>query len=208
MTKIKLNFRSLSIPEKIARAQQVVAALTGNPNFPAPHPPLTEVTAAIGALETSARAAHAARIEARMLTAEQRRHEAALLRVMTQLVSHVDSVAGDNESLILSAALDMRAASTTVSLPAAPEGLAAADGSSPGEIELTWEAVRGARAYVVERSSDAQNAAPAWTHVVVAPRSRAFVSGLESGTRYWFRVAAVNAAGQSPWCNAAFKIAP
>ena len=36
MSKIRLNLQMLTIPEKIARAQQIVAALTGNADFTAP----------------------------------------------------------------------------------------------------------------------------------------------------------------------------
>ena len=42
MAKIRLNLGSLTIAEKIAKAQQVFNALTGNANFPAPSPSLGE----------------------------------------------------------------------------------------------------------------------------------------------------------------------
>jgi hypothetical protein len=47
-----------------------------------------------------------------------------------------------------------------------------------------------------------------WTHAGVATKSRATISGLTSGTRYWFRVAAVNSNGQSGWSDPAAKMAP
>lgn len=34
------------------------------------------------------------------------------------------------------------------------------------------------------------------------------ISGLTSGVRYWFRVAAIGASGQSGWSDPATKIAP
>ena len=208
MPKIKLNLRGLTIPEKIARTQQIVAALTGNTNFPTPHPTLAEVMAAVNELETAANAAHAARLEARRLTRAQKLKEDELYRVMMQLASHVSSVAGDDESLILSAGFDTRAPNTPASVPEAPEPLSAEDGTSPGEMRLLWPPVRGARSYVVERSTDAQNNSTTWMHAAVSPRAGVFINGLETGARYWFRVAAVNAAGQGPWCNSTSKIAP
>jgi len=36
MSRIKFNLRSPSIPEKLARSQQIVAALTANTNFRPP----------------------------------------------------------------------------------------------------------------------------------------------------------------------------
>jgi hypothetical protein len=47
-----------------------------------------------------------------------------------------------------------------------------------------------------------------FTHAGVCTRSAFTVTGLTSGTRYWFRVAAINANGQSAWSDPAMKIAP
>ena len=212
MSKIKLNLRNLTIPEKIARSQQIVAALTGNPNFNAPHPPLAQVTAAINELEAASNAAQAARQDAKAKTAAQNAKEEALDRIMTQLVAHVESVAGDDPQLILSAGLDVRASAASASAShlttnAAPSALTAAVGDHDGEIDLSWDAVRGARSYVVERSPDPPTET-SWVHATVATRSRTTIEDLTSGTRYWFRVAAITATGQSGWSNPAMKIAP
>ena len=207
MPKIKLNFRNLSVPEKVARAQQIVAALTGNSNFPTPHPTLAEVTAAADALEAAANAAQAARLEAKRRTAARDVREDELTQLITQLGVHVESVAGGDESRIMSAGLEMRSDRTTdSSAPAAPETLTATTGNHEGEIELSWDTVRGARSYVVERATDPQ--AGPWTQAGVSPRSSLIVEGLESGKRYHFRVAAVTLNGQSPWSNQAVKVAP
>ncbi|MFL6336180.1 MAG: fibronectin type III domain-containing protein [Pyrinomonadaceae bacterium] len=207
MPKIKLNFGRLTIPEKIARTRQVVAALTGNANFPTPHPTLAEVSAAADALEAAANTAQAARFEARRHTVAQGIKEDELQQLMTQVGAYVESVAGADEALIMSAGLEMRSAATADSTaPAAPETLSATTGNHEGEVELSWDTVRGARSYVVERSTDPQ--AGPWTQAGVSPRSSLIIEGLESGKRYYFRVAAVTLNGQSPWSNHAVKVAP
>jgi len=43
---------------------------------------------------------------------------------------------------------------------------------------------------------------------LVATRSAFTVARLTAGTKYWFRVAAVGAAGQGPWSDQAMKMAP
>ena len=208
MARIKLNLHSLSIPEKIARGQQIVTALTNNTNFPAPHPPLAQVTAAIGELEAAANAAQAARQEAKARTAAQNGKEEALDRILTQLVAHVESVAGDEQELVLSAGLDVRGpAAPSTSAPSAPASLTATAGDHDGEIDLSWDTVRNARSYVVERSPDPPTET-SWAHAAVSTRSTATIQGLTSGTRYWFRVAAVTTGGQTPWSNPAVKVAP
>jgi hypothetical protein len=208
MARIKLNLKSMSIPEKIARAQQIVAALTGNPNFTAPHPPLADVTAAIHALETAGNDARAARLEAKRRTSTQGLKEDALDRVLSQLSAHVESVAGDDEALILSAGLQTRAVNAPAPGEAAPpETLTAEAGNHDGEVSLSWATVRGARAYVVEHCLDGA-ADAAWTHAGVTPRPLMYVEGLHSGARYRFRVAVITLRGQSPWSNHAVKTAP
>ncbi|HYY93693.1 MAG TPA: hypothetical protein VE713_04180 [Pyrinomonadaceae bacterium] len=166
MSRIKFNLRHLSIPEKLARSQQIVAALTDNPNFSAPHPPLAQVTAAINELEAATNAAQAARQEAKARTAAQQAKEEALDKIMTQLVAHVESVAGDDPQLIMSAGLDVRAAATA----AAPPALTATVGDHDREIDLSWNTVRGARSYVVERRPDPRPIPPGLTPE--SPRAR------------------------------------
>jgi hypothetical protein len=210
MARIKLNLRSHSIPEKLARAQQIVAALTGNPNFASPHPPLAQVTTVIDELEAASRAAQAARQEAKARTAAQNAKDEALDQTLTQLVAYVESVAGSDEELIMSAGLDVRAAhgpAHTAPNTSASISLTATAGDHDGEIDLSWDTVRGARSYVVERSPDPPSEST-WTHSGVSTRSRTTVEGLNSGTRYWFRVAAVTSSGQTAWSNPVVKIAP
>lgn len=207
MPKIKLNFSRLSIPEKLARARQIVAALTGNTNFPTPTPTLSQVTTAIDELETADNDARAARTEAERRTDVRDQMEDELAQYITRLGGYVESVAGGNEALITLAAFEVRSERTTdTSAPAAPGTLTATAGDDGGEIELSWDAVRGARSYLVERATDPQ--AGPWAMAGVAPRSSLVISGLESGRRYYFRVAAVTLNGQSPWSNHAVKVAP
>jgi hypothetical protein len=208
MARIKLNIRNLTIPEKIARSQQIVTALTSNPNFTSPQPPLAQVTAVINDLEAAYNATQAARQEAKAKTAAQNQKDEALELVMSQIVSYVESVAGNNQEIIMSAGLDVRSASApATSTNSAPTGLTATAGDRDGEIDLSWDTVRGARSYIIERSPDPPTDS-SWTHAGVSTRSSTTIEGLTSGTRYWFRVAAVTTNGQSSYSNFAMKIAP
>src|ERR1041384_1006928 len=53
MPRIRLNLHKLSVTQKIAKAEQIVAALTGNPSFPTPSPTLASITAAANELKTA-----------------------------------------------------------------------------------------------------------------------------------------------------------
>ena len=208
MSKIKLNLSTLSIPHKIGKAQQIVGALTGNASFPTPSPSLANITTATNDLSAAYADAQAARQTAKLATVAQNQREDALDQLLTQLAAHVESVAGNNEELILSAGMDTRAAATpTTDPPGQPQAVTPTAGDRDGEIDLSWDTVTGAKSYVIDKSGDPVTPT-SWFHSGVSTKSSYTARGLTSGTRYWFRVAAVNSNGQSGWSDPATKIAP
>lgn len=207
MAKVKLNIRGLSVPDRIAKAQQIVKFLTGNADFPTPQPTLAAVTAAIGDLQTAFANAQSAKQAAITATSAMHDKDAAFDLILRKLAAYVESIAGDDESKILSAGMSLRSASTATPSSSAPSGLSASEGDHDGSIDLAYDRVAGAKSYVIEISPDPPTAT-SWTHATVSSKSSATLSGLTSGTRYWFRVAAVTSAGQTGWSDPATKIAP
>ena len=208
MSKIKLNFSRLSLTDKIAKARQIVTALTGHATLKTPSPTLATVTAAIDDLEAANTATLAARQEAKARTTDQQNKEDILTRLMTQLAAYVESAAGDDEMLIQSVGMDVRATGSPISdITAPPANLAASAGDRDGEIDLSWDTLAGARSYLIEKSADPPTAT-GWSHAAASTRSRTTIEGLTSGARYWFRVAAINQHGPSGWSDPAMKIAP
>ena len=208
MPKVKLNISRLSISDKIAKCRQIITSMTGNANFPTPNPPLPTVTTALNELEGATNDAQRARQEAKAKTGIQNDKDDTVDGLMSQLAGYVESVAGGDEAIIRSAGMDTKAPPSQPSdIPSAPAGLGATTGDRDGEIDLAWEAVSGAKSYVIEQSVD-PNAANGWSHAGVSARSSQTIARLTSGTRYWFRVAAINAIGQSGWSDPTVKIAP
>jgi hypothetical protein len=206
MAKPKLNLRGLPIPEKIAKARQMVKAMTDNPHFATPQPALATITTAIDNLDAGYAAALAARQNAITTTNILHELEAALDVVLRQLAAYVESVSGQDESKILSAGMGVKSTSTASTAATVPAAFALTAGDHEGELDASWDKVKGA-SYVLERSADPPTAT-SWAHEAVALKSSATISGLVSGTRYWFRVAAVTSGGQSGWSDPATKIAP
>jgi Fibronectin type III domain len=207
MAQIKLNFSRLSIPEKIARARQIVTAMTGNAHFTAPQPPLTSITTAANELDQAASDVQAARQEAKTKTTIQNAKEDALDKLISQEGGYVTAVAGGDEAIIQSASMDVRAAPGASAIPAQPQALSATAGDRDGQMDLSWDPVVSATSYVLETSLDPPTAT-SWKHLGVSTKSSFTVTDLVSGSRVWFRVSAVNAAGQSGWSDPATKIVP
>ena len=207
MSLIKFSIRTMSIPEKVARSRQIVAAMTGNTHFTTPHPALSEVTAAIADLESAANAAQVARQEAKARTLAQNTKEGEFDNLMGRLVAYVESIAAADPQLAVDIGLEIRSPATSSSdTPPAPASLAATDGDFAGQIDLSWDTVAGARSYVVQCSPDPPSDS-SWTHACIATRSQVTVENLVSGTRHWFRVAAVGTRGQGAWSNPVMKMA-
>jgi hypothetical protein len=207
MAKAKLSFRNLSVPEKIAKLRQIITALTGNPDFPHPVPPLATLTAGTDDLETTYTTTQAHKHAWKGSLSNQATKEDTMVQLVSQIVSYVESVAGPNEALIASAGMTPRAVGGPSTLPDVPSDMDATIGNHEGELDLSWDAVSGARSYLIQQTTD-PNAASSWTHAGTSTKSSITINGLTSGTRYWFRVSAVGAAGQSGWSDPATKIAP
>lgn len=207
MARVKLNLRNLSITEKIAKGRQIVTAMTDNARFANPNPPLAEVTTALDDLEKAFALVQAARSEVTTKTVGQDNVEAKLDQTLTQLAGYVESVAGKDDTVITSAGMETKASPSAPTVPTAPPGLSATTGEHEGEIYLTWKPVTNARSYIIEFSLDPATA-NSWTHSGVATAANKTLSSLTSGKRYWFRVAAVGAVGQSGWSEHATKVVP
>ena len=64
MSRIKLNLRQ-PVPDKLQTGRQIIAAMTNNPNFATPHPPLADVAASLATLDEAYKAHQIAKADAR-----------------------------------------------------------------------------------------------------------------------------------------------
>jgi hypothetical protein len=67
-----------------------------------------------------------------------------------------------------------------------------------GRVRLRWKRPVRRCAFSIEATTDPA-ARSGWKHAATCIRQSCVVGGLESGVKYWFRVAASNAHGQGPW---------
>ena len=74
-------------------------------------------------------------------------------------------------------------------------------------LDLTWDRQRGSGSYVIQMTQTA-DVATSWQQIAISATSSYTVQSLTSGQKYWFRVAAINIAGQGPWSDPAEKLAP
>jgi len=93
MSRIKLNLRQ-PVPDKLQTSRQIIAALTNNTNFPNPHPPLADVTAAISTLDEAYKAHQIAKSDARTKASVADDAEIQLDRQLRKLAAYVEKHSG------------------------------------------------------------------------------------------------------------------
>jgi len=206
MAKVKLNLPTLSLTEKVQLARSIVTAMTGNVNFTTPAPTLASLTSAANDVEAKANAAQVKRQAAQTATSIQNDAEAALDLKLGQMANYVEVASNGEEAKIESAGIDVRSPRAPVGLLPAVQALAATGGDMNGECDLNWQPVPKSKNYVIEKSPDPITAS-SWQQVGFSTKSKFTVPGLTSGTKYWFRVAAIGTAGQAPWSDPATALA-
>ncbi len=117
-----------------------------------------------------------------------------------------DETAGDAAKIPISG---FAVASTTAQpigpLPR-PENVKAAMTPTPGVIKVSCEPIKGTQTYIIEFREHLDGTP--WQQAKLSTKSRNDIPGLTSGKTYAFRIAAVGAAGQSPWSDEAVCMAP
>ncbi len=94
-----------------------------------------------------------------------------------------------------------------VNPPATPTNLDAAPYGSTS-IQLTWTASPLATSYKVQRAPDVSGSPGTWGSPVTTSASPYLDTGLSTGTRYWYRLAGNNLAGDSAYTSAESQALP
>ena len=84
-----------------------------------------------------------------------------------------------------------------------PANLVATGGDLEGTVDLSWDALRrGVQTYIAQQATSPSGP---WTQCYLGKASSCTVTGLTSGTQYWFQVSPIGAAGPSAWSEPTTK---
>jgi hypothetical protein len=195
--KVHRSIASLKLPLVISLlvtyVQGILKAMTGNPAFPSPNPPLTTIGSAVSDLQVAETAAVTTRAKGTIATRNEKR--AALLAMLELLRAYVQSVADatpeNAPSIIESAGLALR--KTPVH---APRVFAAKADTVSGSVKLIAPTAGGRAAYLWQYSADAGKT---WLDVSPTLQAKTTVTGLPAGTTVQFRHRSVIKGGASDW---------
>ena len=207
MKKVKFTLDKLSDAQAIQQCTNIKTAMTGNATFATPTPTLTAFGTLITTAQTKLTASDNAATASKQATADKDTALDALRAAASQLATYVELTAAGDESKIMSAGMDVRAARVPAGVPDMVSNLSITSGDNAGELDLQWDPVQGVKSYEIQTSPEPVTAT-SWSNQPSVTKSKTAVTGLTSGARMWVRVRAVNPAGQGAWSEIATKIVP
>ncbi len=193
-----IGFNRLSVPAQIERTRLIVTNMTGNASFSAPNPALVTITTAVDALEV---AYNESRGRDKVKMALMRIRQKELLNLISSLAGYVQSTSEGDEAIILSSGFSVRKTPQPVGPVTAPKDLEVEQGTVTNSLLARWKSVTGGVAYVVEISSDASPEDKTFNPIGVTTKGRFQVDNLNSGEKYWIRVAAIGKEGVGPFSD-------
>ena len=197
---IKLSLFELTFVKLLALLRNVVAKMTGNPNFTTPAVPLADMEKLADDLEAAIEDATNGSRQSKLVRnalADQARE---MLRVMADYVRSV--CAGDVVKLA-SSGFELAKQREPIGIPGTSKRMEARMTGLKGDLELRWASVHGAHGYQVWMADKDPAIEANWQAIGYTTRVRHTVSDLESYKAYWFCVSAIGTAGEGAQCDPA-----
>lgn len=200
--RITNGFSKLSDANLLAKAVGIQTAMTGNTNFPTPNPTLAQLATAISDFQAAMGAADSGD---RNDIADKNAKKTALITVLNNLGSYVVyTVQGDLDKAKTSA-FDFVKPSTP-SLPLGkPSNLVLQDGLNAGEVLTTFDKAESARNYLCQTTPDPLTEQSVWQSQN-STVTKVLITGLPSGQKVWFRIAALGIDGQLVYSDVVSRV--
>ena len=186
------NYDKLSDPGLEVKAQEIIACLTGNANFPAIIPSFAEFTAAAELFATRLSAA-ASRDRVAVILKKDARE--ALLTLMRQLAVIIESLADENVSKLASSGFTLTSPGGNSSPIEAPRDFQLYDGKNSGEMRFSVSKVANAKSYMFQYTKGPVSAESQWISRGSTFKEYTFTN-LPVGERLFCRVAVIGPRGQ------------
>lgn len=189
---IALYLPKLKPEALLALMRNVVAKMTGNPNFTTPAVKMSDLTAKADALEAAIEAAtfgsRQSKLLRNVLVTECR-------DVMTMQADYVRSTCLGDAAMLDSSGFQLARPRVPLPGPDAPPDLKVLRSAVAGVLKIRWKADRGALVYYVEMQDEGSTM---WSRILTTSRVKHEITGLTTGKEYSFRVQVVTASGVSP----------
>ncbi len=182
--KVATSFGSYGQTNLLRKAQQILQSLTDNPNFPTIAPSLNMLSVAIDAF-----GATLANQPSKTNTAAKKVARDALTSALNQIAMNVQMISLTDVTMMLSSGYSLTKSPQPVGVLSKPENFKVLPLYN-GSAKLSLKKIDGADSYCFEYTSAPVSEESSWASIL-STKANAVVSGLNSGSRYVFRVAGV-----------------
>ncbi len=203
--KVYLKLSNASTDKVLATAGGILNMLTDNPDFPAPSPPLADIQQEIDNVHKTIVLAKAALGTYKEKLEEIKQQKDHLLDQLHVLGNYVGTIANGDDAMILGAGFETKKKGVKKGKLPAPLNLQAKEGLNSGQLLAKWQRVIGAQSYIVEINENI-NDKNSWHYFASSTKTNFTLNKLKSGTVYFIRVAALNAAGQGAYSDISMRM--
>jgi hypothetical protein len=206
MAKVKIGLKNPSREEVADKLNTVKTAMTGNATFPTPNPPLATLTSQEATIRAKIAAIETLKASLQTAVADGDAAKDVGLNYLTQEAAYVQTTSAGDAVKIQSSGFDVASDGAPIHMTKVLN-LGAAVGDSPGEIDLNWNAVSGAKSYEIHTATD-PNTPSSWAFKDNSTKSKATLNGLTSASRIWVRVRAIGTNDKGGWSDPAETVVP
>jgi hypothetical protein len=172
------SFELLSDYSLEFKAEAIIKAMTGNPNFPNPTPALQDISFLLSEYKQ----------EKDIFHKNKKRDE--LVRLLHNLAGYVSYKSNGDKDKLMSSGFDISIERRMLVEIGKPENLQVTGGKNPGELQLSTSRVVGAIFYNFQFTNDPIKPNSLWvSHIDTT--NKFTLKHLEKGQKYWCRVGAV-----------------
>ncbi len=206
--KVRLDLQARSDDDLPPFSQAISTAMAAQPLFASMVPTALVFNAAVADFIAKLQAQRLAKAAARQATQDKNTSRLALENVLNLRGGYVQTTSNGNASVILSAAMPLRRTPTPMGVLPPPLGLRVDLNGTEGKMILNWDAVSGARTYLVQRAIVVDGVTGPWEIMEAGLKPTLTLNGMTVGTLYAFRVAAMGgSSGMSDWSTVVMRTA-
>ena len=193
--RIVYDFIRCPVAVKIALGRMIEKRMTGNPNFPSPDVPLSELKNSTDKVENH----YIASLNGNKAVTSLLHKEVEIWNdYMRYEARYVERMAQNVESVVLSSGFNL----AKPPIPGARAEFSVKQGEKPGSVLLRHKALKNGYAYVWQYCKNilAENETD-WTLANITVQASVVLNDLIPITCYWFRAAVVTPQGITAYCN-------
>lgn len=197
MEKVKNGLARLSVALVIVRVRYILKMMNGNANYPNPNPTIQALSDEVNDLDLLDQSVTAGD---RTKTKLRDSIFIALKQNMTFLAGYVNAVSAGKVAMLETSGFEFEKQRTPVSAPGTVKKITVKNAAVSGTSDLFWSGEKDKTYYMVQVSNDSTKE-NMWNTVAQPTNRKCTIEGLTTGQWAYFRVCAVNRAGQGVWSD-------